>query len=290
MAKKKKKKTKKRNVAGNHVGRSSRETMARRADRYELYLQSVQAPDVDVKFFQRVYKSNFKEAAETLREDFCGTAAVCCEWVNKRGDRQAWGVDLDPEPLSWGEQFNLPLVPEAKRGAVHFIEGDVRTAKTPPADIITAQNFSYCCFKTRDELREYFKVAFGNLADRGVFILDLFGGYESIEDERQDKRKYDGFTYVWDQHKYDPINAFGTYKIHFHFEDGSKMRDAFIYDWRVWTIPEVREVLLEAGFDGVDVYWEDEDEEGEGTGHYSKQKRGTSDPAWNAYIVGVKSG
>ena len=29
---------------------------ARKADRYELYLASVQAPDVDVAFFDRVYK------------------------------------------------------------------------------------------------------------------------------------------------------------------------------------------------------------------------------------------
>jgi len=286
VAKKKAKKKKK----GKRKAVALAETMASRADRYELYLQSVQAPDVDVKFFQRVYKSNFKRPAQVLREDFCGTAAVCCEWVGKRGEREAYGVDLDPEPLEWGQRYNLPLVPDGRRDAVHFVEGDVRSAKTPEADVITAQNFSYCCFKTRDELREYFKVAHGNLGEQGVFILDLFGGYESIEDDREDERDLDGFTYVWEQHKYDPINAFGTYRIHFRFEDGSEMENAFVYDWRVWTIPEVREVLEEAGFDAVDVYWEDEDQNGEGTGQYSKQKRGTCDPAWNAYIVGVKSG
>ncbi len=285
----KKKKGKKKSPRKKQI-RLASDSMAARADRYELYLQSVQAPDVDVKFFQRVYKSNFKQAAQSLREDFCGTAAVCCEWVGKRGEREAWGVDLDAEPLAWGQQFNLPLVPEPRRDLVHFVEGDVRTAKTPPADIITAQNFSYCCFKTRDELRNYFKVALGNLKKQGVFILDLFGGYESIEDEREDERDLKGFTYVWEQHKYDPINAFGIYKIHFRFDDRSEMKDAFVYDWRIWTIPEVREVLLEAGFDHVDVYWEDEDEDGEGTGQYSKQKYGTCDPAWNAYIVGVKTG
>ena len=286
MAKKKKGKKKK---GKKGVVRPNKDSMASRADRYEMYLESVQAPDVDVKFFQRVYKSNFKQPAQILREDFCGTAAVCCEWVGKRGEREAWGVDLDPEPLAWGQQFNLRLVAEDRRELVHFVEGDVRTAKTPPADVITAQNFSYCCFKTREELRAYFKVAHKNLAKQGVFILDLFGGYESIEDEREDERDLNGFTYVWEQHKYDPINAFGTYKIHFRFDDGSEMKDAFVYDWRIWTIPEVREVLEEAGFDAVDVYWEDEDEKGEGNGQYSKQRRGTCDPAWNAYIVGVKS-
>ncbi len=291
MGKKKKgnKKGAKKKLAGDRNGRR-KETMAERADRYEMYLQSVQAPEVDVKFFQRVYKSNFKQPARVLREDFCGTAAVCCEWVGKRGDREAWGVDLDPEPLAWGRQYNLPLVAETMRDAVHLVEGDVRTAKTPLADIITAQNFSYCCFKTRDELRAYFKVAYKNLAPEGVFIVDLFGGYESIEDDREDERELNGFTYVWEQHRYDPINAFGTYKIHFRFDDGSEMKNAFVYDWRVWTIPEVREVLAEVGFNAVDVYWEGEDEDGEGTGEYHKEKTGTCDPAWNAYIVGVKTG
>ncbi|MEL7371417.1 MAG: class I SAM-dependent methyltransferase, partial [Myxococcota bacterium] len=126
MAKKKAKKKKK----GKRKAVALAETMASRADRYELYLQSVQAPDVDVKFFQRVYKSNFKRPAQVLREDFCGTAAVCCEWVGKRGEREAYGVDLDPEPLEWGQRYNLPLVPDGRRDAVHFVEGDVRSAKT----------------------------------------------------------------------------------------------------------------------------------------------------------------
>lgn len=264
--------------------------MADRADRYALYLISVQAPDVDVKFFQKVYKSYFKQSPQILREDFCGTAAVCCEWVGKRGDRQAYGVDLDPEPLAWGQAHNLAMVPDGRRELIHFVEGDVRTTKTPPADVVCAQNFSYCIFKTRDELRTYFQAAKNNLADRGVFVLDLFGGSESIKDEHQDKVKMDGFTYIWEQATYDPINAFGTYKIHFHFKDKSKMKDAFVYDWRLWTIPEVREVLLEVGFDAVEVFWEDEDKDGEGSGTYSKRTTGTADLAWTAYIVGVKTG
>ena len=67
------------------------------------------------------------------------------------------------------------------------------------------------------------------------------------------------------------------------------MQDAFQYDWRLWTIPEVREVLLEAGFDRADAYWEDSDaRSGEGNGVYRRREHGSSDPAWNAYIIGVK--
>ena len=53
--------------------------------------------------------------------------------------------------------------------------------------------------------------------------------------------------------------------IHFKFKDGSRIKKAFSYDWRLWTLPEIREVMEEAGFSNTRVYWEDEDEEGEGS-------------------------
>jgi SAM-dependent methyltransferase len=265
--------------------------MAKTADRYQLYLQSVQAPDVDAAFFAKVYKKEFGHGAKILREDFCGTFAVCCEWVKRGDDMVAYGVDLDPEPLAWGAAHNLlPLRPDEKV-RVHRLEADVRSADTPKVDILAAQNFSYCIFKTRAELLRYFKVAYEAMAPKGVFVLDLFGGYESIEDDKEEVTEHDGFDYVWEQHKYDPINAFGIYKIHFRFPDGSQMKDAFVYDWRLWTIPEVREVLQEVGFGRVDVYWEGTDPKtGEGSGRYAKALSADCDPAWTCYIVGVKGG
>ncbi len=269
--------------------KKSKKTLASKADRYRMYLASVQAPDVDVRFFQRVYRKEFGERPEVLREDFCGTAAVCCEWVKLKGPRSSFGVDMDPEPLAWGRENNRdPLAPK-QQARVHLVEGDVRTAETPPADIIAAQNFSYCCFKTRDELRTYLEATHRHLADKGVVILDLFGGYESIEDNREEVTEHAGFDYVWDQAEYDPITAECLFHIHFRFADGSEMEEAFSYDWRLWTIPEVRELLIEAGFSRADAYWEGVDKRGEGNGIYRKAEKGTSDPAWNAYIVGVKA-
>ena len=284
MAKKKKKRKKDKKSKKN-----GKPTQAELADRYELYLASVQAPDVDARFFNKVYRRSFDRPPKVFREDFCGTAAVCCEWVARKKDRTAYGVDLDPEPLSWGAENNLGRLKNGQRERVQLVQGDVRTADTPPADIVAAQNFSYCVFKQRDELRRYFERVRTSMASEGVFILDLFGGYESLEDNREEVTEYDGFDYVWEQHEYDPINAHGIYKIHFRFDDGSELSDAFIYDWRLWTIPEVCELLREAGFAEADVYWEGTDEKtGEGNGVYKPQKKGECDPAWNAYIVGVK--
>lgn len=262
---------------------------AETADRYALYLRSVQAPDVDVAFFSRAYRGYFGADPRVLREDFCGTAAVCCEWVKRSRERESWGVDLDPEPLAWGRANNLPPLSPDRQARVHLVEGDVRSAVTPPADIVAAQNFSYFLFVTRDELRAYFEAAHRHLAEKGVLILDLFGGYESMEDNREEETEHDGFSYVWDQAEFDPITHHGTYKIHFRFDDGSALEDAFVYHWRLWSIPEVRELALEAGFKRADVYWEGTDPDtGEGNGIYKRREHGDCDPAWTAYVVAVK--
>ncbi|CAN0593016.1 unnamed protein product, partial [Laminaria digitata] len=79
--------------------------------------------------------------------------------------------------------------------------------------------------------------------------------------------------------------------IHFRFPDKSEIKNAFVYEWRLWTIPEVRELLLEAGFDAVKIFWEGTDPDtGEGTGRYHEATQGDSDPAWTCYIAGVKGG
>lgn len=266
-------------------------TLAQQADPLALYQIAVQAPEVDVKFFRDIFFSVYEVEPRTLREDFCGAGAVCAAWVGADIHREAWGVDLHGPTLAWGRQNNLKALTLDARERVHLVEADVRHADVPLVDVVCAQNFSYCVFQTRQELREYFLKAWLGIKERGLFVVDLFGGYESIEDDKEEATEYDDFEYVWEQHRYDPINARGMYKIHFRFPDKSELFEAFTYDWRLWTIPEVREVMIEAGFDRADVYWEDEDPEtGEGTGTYSLRGSGDCDPAWNAYIVGVKGG
>jgi hypothetical protein len=74
--------------------------------------------------------------------------------------------------------------------------------------------------------------------------------------------------------------------IHFHFPDGSKLQNAFTYEWRLWSLPEIREVLQEAGFQTSTVYWQGTDAAtGEGDGIFSPTVVGDPDPGWIAYIV-----
>ena len=66
----------------------------------------------------------------------------------------------------------------------------------------------------------------------------------------------------------------------------SKLERAFTYDWRLWTLPEITETLLEAGFADVSVYWEGTEEKtGEGNGIFTVTTRGEACEGWIAYLV-----
>ena len=264
-------------------------SLASQADRYRLYLEAVQSPDNEVPFFNRVFRSAYGRPPLLLREDFCGTAAVCCEWVKSRRDRRAVGIDLDPEPLAWGKTHTIgTLTPEAAT-RVKLVKGNVLKTDGEKADVLAAQNFSFFIFKTRDQLRNYFATARRNLAREGVLVLDVMGGAEVMEENREETRREKGFTYIWEQRRFDPISHEGHYYIHFKFKDGSAIRRAFHYDWRIWTLPEICELLLEAGFKQADVYWENTDlDTEEGNGVFRKCVSAPADPAWVSYVVGVK--
>jgi SAM-dependent methyltransferase len=267
-------------------------TIASVADKRRLYEHAVQSPEVEIEFIEDTYKTLRGRLPRSLREDFCGTAKVCCDWVRRRRANTAIGVDIDPEVLDWGRRHNVARLKPALRPRVSLVRGDVRTAKTPRVDVIAAMNFSYWLFDTRAGLRGYFRAVRRHLAPGGVLFLDSYGGSDSYRTMRERRvvpergpwgRK---FTYIWDQEDYDPVSGRMLCHIHFRFTDGSSLRRAFTYHWRLWSLPEIREVLAEAGFSRSTVYWEGTDEKtGEGDGEYAPADRGDSDPAWIVYIV-----
>jgi hypothetical protein len=110
-----------------------------------------------------------------------------------------------------------------------------------------------------------------------------------MEEDRQDVTEHPGFDYVWEQHRFDPITHDCRFYIHFRFKDGSKLHRAFVYDWRFWTLPEVCELLLEAGFRRTDVYWEGTDPKtGEGNDIFRIRKHAPCEPAWISYVAAIK--
>ena len=268
---------------------AAKPTMAEQADKHELYEWSVQNVAHEIEFLQDTFKDLRGRPAYSLREDFCGTASAACQWVRQGAEFQAVGVDIDASVLEWGRQNRIGKLPVVDQARVRLIESDVLTVETPPVDIAVAFNFSYFIFDTREKLLSYFRRAHAALKDDGVFFVDMFGGSESMEETREKtKHKDKGFTYVWHQAEFHPVTHHMRCHIHFKFPDGSKMKKAFTYEWRLWTAPEIRELLLEAGFRRATVYWEGDDEDGEGNGEFSPTDRGEADLAWIAYVVAEK--
>jgi SAM-dependent methyltransferase len=214
---------------------------------------------------------------------------MACAWVEVHPDNRAFGVDIELEPLEWGRKHNVALLTPEQSARLELIQGDVlEDDDLPIPDVISAFNFSYFCFHERAVLRRYFEKSLARLGPEGILVLDLYGGAEAQRIQTE-TREEDGFDYVWDQDVFDPIQHGVTNYIHFEFSDGSKIRKAFTYHWRLWTIPELRDLLEEVGFGLVEVYWEGtETSSGEGNGIYRPAKKAVDDPAWVTYIVAAK--
>ena len=271
--------------------RKSSPSLASTADRHRLYELSVQCAEAEIDFVDATFKRLRKRKAMLLREDFCGTANVCCEWVKRGGKRRAVGVDLDPEVLAWGRNHNLATLTKKQRERITLLEQDVMQVETERPDIISAMNFSYWLLQDRASLKRYFESVRAALKDDGIFFLDCYGGYDShkeIVEEREIDDDGDGFTYVWEQAEFDPITHGMTCHIHFRFPDGSKMRNAFNYRWRLWTIPEVRDLLEECGFGRITVYWQGWDKHGEADGDFQPASSADADAGWICYLTAEK--
>ncbi len=78
----------------------------------------------------------------------------------------------------------------------------------------------------------------------GCAVARRYGGADAqrMSDET---RELEDFDYIRDHYSFDPITNEVVNYIHYEFDDGSRMRRAFRYDWRLWSVPELREILSE---------------------------------------------
>ncbi|MDD5303495.1 MAG: class I SAM-dependent methyltransferase [Elusimicrobia bacterium] len=224
-------------------------------DKYALYAKAVQTPAADARFFRHLYRDLRGRAPKRLREDFCGTFGVCCEWVKLGPGQTAHGRDLSEEALRYGRERNLSKLTPGQRRRVAVTRQDVLEPGGPSPDLILAQNFSYNVFTKREALKAYFVNCRKSLRRGGVLALDIFGGAGTLKRnvERTDNRN---FVFYWEQSGFDPVTHEASCAIHFKPKGRKKVKDVFTYRWRLWTIPEVRELLAEAGFRTSHVYWE----------------------------------
>ena len=260
---------------------------AKTADINDLYERSVQCPESEVDLIFQVWKELRGREPVTMREDFCGTSAVAREWVRRNDLCTAVGIDLDSTVIDWANsRAREELTPE-QWSRIELVEHDVMAVKSDLVDCVLAMNFSYYGFKRRELLKQYFTSVYNSLVEDGLFLLDAYGGSDSFL-EMDEERDFDGFTYIWDQHHVNPITGDVVNYIHFEFPDGSTLRRAFTYEWRFWTLPEIQDVLVEAGFANVVVYWEGTDGGGGGNGEWAIDTRGEACAGWVAYIAAIK--
>jgi SAM-dependent methyltransferase len=265
---------------------------AKKFDKYLYYENSVQTPEEHVHIFERMFQEQRKRTALSLREDFCGTFLISCEWVKSHPKRTSIGVDLDPETLQYGRAHGYKKISKTEQKRIRLIEQDVCTPTKQKVDVIGAGNFSFYIFKERAQLKKYFKAAFQSLNSEGIFVLEMAGGPGFIKIGREQKtytvKELGRYTYYWHQKSFDPLTHYGMYAIHFKTPDGVLHKDAFTYDWRVWTIPEMKDLMKEVGFKDAVVYWEASDRDGDGTGEYLSAQTGDNAYSWIAFVVGVK--
>lgn len=277
--------------AENKRKKKSKIRLADKADRHVLYQKSVQDPETEIENLTETFQVLRGRTPLSLREDFCGTAYLATEWCKSDPERSAIGVDLCTETLAWGREHNVQAAGADVVRRIQLIEGNVLNARTDLVDLLCAFNFSYNILEQRTQLLDYFKAARAALKPDGVFVIDVYGGCEAF-DEAEEEREVDGedFTYIWEQASFNPITHHSQCYIHFAFKDGSKLKRAFSYEWRVWTLPELRELLREAGFSTARIYWEefvdsdDDDEYMEGTGIYKEVTDVDNQESWICYV------
>ncbi len=225
-----------------------------RLDRFALYELCVQSPRHVVGLLRAVHGRDPK----ILAEDFSGTAAVSREWIANVKGGHAIAVDHDADALRRA----------GKRSRLKVIRGDVFTAVDPRrdrADVIFVGNFSIGEIHHRPRLVEYLTRSRARLQPRGVFVCDTYGG-ESAFRVGGVQRIHPGppssrgprIRYTWEQRKADPTTGMVENAMHFRVDrDGEIVQeetDAFVYRWRLWSVPELRDAMSEAGFKKTEVY------------------------------------
>jgi hypothetical protein len=238
-------------------------------DRFDLYELCVQSPRHVASFLRGVHPGR----PTVLGEDFCGTAAVSRRWIAD-ADRldepgRAIAVDLDPEVLAKASSLNdAAATGDRVRLARADCAASAPVSRDDAADVIFVGNFSIGYIHTRAQLLTYLRrtrarLALGNSGfGGGAFVCDTYGGATAFGlggfERRHPSRGREVIRYAWQHETADPATSMVENSISFRVElDGEVIAElprAFVYRWRLWSIAELREAMVEAGFARTAVY------------------------------------
>ncbi len=221
--------------------------------KFELYQKSVQNAKKEAEFFRKVYRLIYNKVPETFREDFCGTGLLSCEWVKSNVMNSAVGLDFDKETLEWGRDNNINnLTSGADR--IKLLEQNVLDEfdQSQKFDIICSLNYSHFLLQKRKEIFKYFSNMVQNLQTKGIFILDFYGGSHIFTDHKYQRSKSSSF-YEFSGKKMNILNNQSACSLNYKIKK-NKYKPMFSFNFRIYSIIELREALEEVGLNGFKLY------------------------------------
>jgi SAM-dependent methyltransferase len=215
--------------------------------KYELYQTSVQNVKKEVEFFKKQYRLIFNKIPTTFREDFCGTALLSCEWVKGNVLNSAVGIDLDQETLEWGIKNNVNNLNSGSE-RIKLIKQDVLEEYDTKEkfDIICSLNYSHFLLPKRKQLLKYFSNVVKNLESKGVYIIDFYGGSHIFVDHKYQHNKTSNF-YEFSGKQMNILNNQSKCSLNYKIKK-NKYKPFFSFDFRIYSIIELREAMEEVGF------------------------------------------
>lgn len=221
----------------------------------DLYERTVQDPVRAVELLLALHGGSPRH----LAEDFAGSAAISRTWVQRVEGGSAIAVDLD--------RASLMHAPHPRVDARVMDVRSPEIAHLGPCDVVHAGNFSIGELHLRSELVAWARAARARVTPGGIVAVDTYGGESAWRIGARERRRTteDGteIRWLWEQRAADPrtaevVNAL-SFRVLREGEVVLDLPDAFVYRWRLWSIPELVEVLREVGFARVEVHTRDAD-------------------------------
>lgn len=220
-------------------------------DKHSLYQKFVQNPKKDLEFFRKNFRNIYNTVPTQLREDFCGTGLLCCEWVKLNVCNTSVGLDIDKDTIDWGIMNNVSNLSSQDR--VRLIQHNVLNQFNPEEkfDLIISLNYSHFLLTEREELLTYFRNVRRNIV-KGMFIIDFYGGSHIYEDHEHDNGS--GF-YKFESRAIDVVRNIHSCFLCFKIDES--YHTLFNYKFRVYSLIELKEMLEEAGFKRFKIFIKD---------------------------------
>ncbi len=234
-------------------------------NKHNLYQNTVQNPKREVEFYKKTYRMIFKVLPTKIREDFCGTGLFSCEWVKNNVNNIAVGIDFDEETLRWGRENNINNL-NSGYDRIKLLNQNVLEPfdETEKFDIISSMNYSHFLLTKRKDLVKYFSNVRKNIF-KGLYIIDFFGGSHVFEEHKHNNQSD---IYEFKNEQMNIVDNITNCILNFKNKyKNNQLETLFSYNFRVYSLIELKEALEDAGFKTFKIFIKDVSDDEENTYH-----------------------